>query len=598
MGKGMRIAAETLLFFVIIVIVLALALGAANTASGFVWEDYFTATSDLGDQGNIDNLNPDIDNPEPFKELLGVRIITTEGQENQPSEIACSISDDIHADLSTNGLTARDNCYSQYYFDQSKTKVCLVELKSFILGDSTDDPSWESILSGRSQPCHLCVDDSTGKQISTLDEVCINDNLKDKKINNQQLCTGLLSIKGTPFSFGNDNCAGFNSANWNSQCGVFCGNDNDMIFWIADNNADGRQNSTLIKDNGLGLTNGLPLGGITNSPANLGDDWRISKHDGYVYGVVWVESEKRYAVYFERTPLQLTADSFDFIKGVFTSRGYGTTAFWYQNPYIERWKILGFWRQEPRMVIDATVTLPEGTTKHIGDILAELAAGADLTPDKIDAFYGCSSDKCITTSPQTLSQELCGGYQYVDDQFREEPIKFVTSEGENGDLIGGNSYRVIITNWYGREPKAAGTSGPPSCYSYYDRAVIIVRDSQNQNPPQPTVDPSLAVVWTLKVDNSPENPTYQSQPGQLCVTGNVFGSSEYCTPSCIYPCKSSISVTLNKNQPVTVRVKPDSNNHACIFSSGEGYCNPALGTYSFQSTILPLTTGTYNAYFY
>ena len=597
---------ETLAGLVIIVVVIAVGMWIASQARLIDPMDLILSVRDLqlGKEGDGSYQTPIITPNEPFENLEAVRILTTIGEQNL-HELGCSIADGIFYDFTAHGISGprtNEDCIIQRVWTGNPVQQCLVDLKSFVLDDggatATELASWEATLSSRESPCHVCQE-PVGTSITEFDEICINNNLKDRKWpipSGNNFCDGPISINTVRLTFGNAKCKeGVNSDAWDEHCDGdwlqsqanenwpiddFCDNKEDRIFWIgSDDNGD---LPTVVKDS------------YTSPYLMSSNDIALSKHYYYIYGTIWVQEASRYDVVFVRTPGQATRNSFGFIKDIF------------QNKYYIRFNRLGNWRMEARMIVDVIVTpqTPTSLMAIVDELESITIEGVRVkVSDSIE--YSCPN--CIASEPVSMEGITQNPFSDVYAEFAKLPINITTSLDEGEQLWATAIYRVLIQNWISGWNDNAGSIDR---FDAYDRSIII----QEISPPQPPVEPDKAITWTLKVDNSlePGQESYQSQPGQLCVTGNVFGSSEYCTPMCAsYPCHTSRTVTLDKNQPVTLIARPKYQDEdvACIYySPTQGICNqendiPKTGTLSVPlpqpPATLPLPPGiTLIAYFY
>lgn len=559
----MAIHFDTLAMAVIIVIVIGLGMYFAVVGRQFDPLSFIESATDLnlGKEGGIEYQNPELTNPEPYEDLPGIRILTSEGSENNLHELGCSIADDIYNDFTTNGIVGNRDasfCINQHLWSADPVEQCLVSVKSFVLGDPTATSaqlsSWESTLSSREPPCHVCQEPA-GTSIVEFDEVCINNNLKDRKVSSSNFCNGVITVNSDVIKFGNAQCNKYdvNSQAWKDHCDGwtfivhqswentnwptddFCDNDKDMLYWLGNNNNG--DPPTMVKDN-TG-----PSKYLTYS-----NDISLTEHHYYIYGLIWLPVWERYDIMFVRTPGQSTQSSFDFIKNVF------------QNNY-ERWNRLGLWRQEARMVVDAIVT--PTSSRPVNDLITEIATAAGLDPSEdVSISYNCGDyGNCITTTLEG-PEEVCSPYvtEALNSYFQKETIKFITSEADNGELQAGKEYRVIVTNWYGGWDEVEGVD--LSCYDYYDRTVIIV--STEDVVSIPTHDEDTQVVWTVGIKNIF---TGNSNDGRIMVSSPSAGtryvpsSTGWCsdTSSCV------MNVVLEKDEDVTLRITPkDSSDNICL----------------------------------
>ena len=259
-------------------------------------------------------------------------------------------------------------------------------------------------------------------------------------------------------------------------------------------------------------------------------------------------------------------------------------------------------RPQARSIADFTYSPEEEVT--VGSITGSMN-GQKAPCVECDSDATCFPEEMIVEQEQRdWSEWSAGGATAVIKVFVDKSI------GCSGKLTADKTYRITINKWSAAYDEGGWGATSTEGIKAHDKSIVIREYIEHVNPVQPTVDTDDSVKWTLKVDNSPESPTTQSKLGKMCVTGNVFGSGEFCTPTCT---DCSISVTLNKNQPVTVIAKPNSNGDvSCIFANDDvmtGYCNrnndgsPKSGPLSF--VIQPsgylsghLETTTYGAFFY
>jgi hypothetical protein len=462
MGKGMRIAAETLLFFVIIVIVLALALGAANTASGFVWEDYFTATSGLGDKGDIDTMNPQIETKSAGASELD-HIFSNPGEAHDISELACLIGDQIYTDFSKYGESSRTSKESFKNAVPFDTDVgYFVDGGSFIYEEKRTDTSKPDTVFDEDYPdCHICKSGSTG--ITRLDEICINMQLKDRYAGSDKFCGpgNIDAPAGTRVAFGNDNAPNLNTgvSGWGSD--IFCGNDEDRIWWYA---------------NGIPSWSEKWKASYVRRPEDGYNSISLASGWHYVYGLFWSPEGKHYDVFFSLIPdgnIRTTAN-FNDILGILNDKSF------------IRLDVLGNKYWEARSVAAFKVTLNNDISvgQGITDIINAGLTQSDATCSP------CSGDGCFDAGISESQNKVCAYAPFnwnidgVKNNLDKTNVKiFVDARDEDGNPVGcsgslvvGKEYRVVINEWVDmfREQGGIGEGSQwGSCFSTYDRTVII-----------------------------------------------------------------------------------------------------------------------------
>lgn len=488
---------------------------------------YFGLQPVLGTQGNggIGSSNPSA----PFGGTLKKvdNIVTAEGQVNQPIEVACSIANGIYDDFSANGLGVRKDteCASQEgYSTPNVIQQCLVDYGVFRLTDTIHDESFASKL--EENGCHDCY---TSSSDNIFDETCINYDLSGRTIpatGGTSFCNSGFTPSGSTklVYFGNNQC--FNTDNSNSwddgtKCREYCGNSActnncDMIKWIADN-VDGKKISTstqpevMIKDNFL----------YQKTDANQGNDWSLSKNQNYMYGLVWVPDRASYDLLFVRFPTTTASTSFDFIKDAFQD--------------YERYNKLGIWRQEARMVADFIVTPTSSSIKSIADIAGDVKSVTGVEPT---ISTTCSTDCISTVSQNSQSPEYPSvPTEITSDLFEEKPVIIKTNLNVNEKLIAGNSYRVVVMNWYG----LWHSQGSENRFQFWDRTVSIT-----------DVTDSVSIVT---IGLSP------SSSGTFCAQS---GTNSVCAPN------ADTKLTIFKGTDVTFSATPSAGYKIGHFTDANG----------------------------
>lgn len=411
-------------------------------------------------------------NPFPIEEAF-VPGITGTGNPHQPSEVACVISKKIFDDYVTYGNGGlRDAGEGKNCFDNQ----CVINAGSFkladaILGPDNTGQQWENTLFGSSAygPCHLCREPPSsvggGTIIPDLDEVCINLNLKDKKIGDTYICNSpfIPYSKEGQVKFGNDDCfkpSTNNIGNWakGSPDGYCDGDNND-----ANDFCDG---STTSDPKNLILWIGESRGTDPN-------EWRVSddiyynldgnsvtlskQPDQYLYGIIWDKSysHNRYKVIFVRTPLQSSSDSFNFL---WNNDGFKT---------YKRTNPLGVWYNEAREI--ARVIVNPAVDTGIGDLAGDagLKSVIDGSEKKVWCEPCSNKDECLATEPTTVDETL-------SFNFGSKPIKIQVDSrvGCAGILKSGSQYIVSVKNWY-QDYLTSGRMMYQDKFKKYDRTVSI-----------------------------------------------------------------------------------------------------------------------------
>lgn len=451
---------------VIVVIIVGVSIILVTQVAGIDITKYFGLEPVLGVPAEITlgSLPPQVgsgDTPESD------HIVTAVGDPYQPSDLGCAIADLIFNDYKGLGDTAiRPDFLAQW--DGNRGHY-LVGAGTFILGDTLADPgTWETgILAPRG--CHYC-----GEPV--FDEVCINYNLMDRIVGAKTFCDGGFSTvptdgsPGDPAKFGNAWCVegDANSDSWKDRCdGWLCIRPNinclDCDTWCCQkcDQADDYCDNELDKARWIAdKTDGDPANRVRDHRA---DDDRnkieIEKTDGdgnpikYFYGVIWDKDFKEkanglglYHILFVRVPQDRSESNFDWIEVDFKD--------WLRN------NRLGFAYQYARMVSNVTVT---GANKNEFDLREEIAT--NVVSERCSDEVSCLASDI--TTPDSGSTVCYKGQQYeptLDMRFKLETVKFKTNICNNANLRSSNTYKVKVTNWYGKAD---------DCYSLLDRTVGI-----------------------------------------------------------------------------------------------------------------------------
>jgi len=386
--------------------------------------------------------------------------ISGAGEEHQPTEVACAIANSIYTDFVKYGLkdnreniSPEPDCgYAVGDWNAIYRGGCLIDAKTFILGDTvtTPPPEWIQIPYIASGKCNLCLE-------PTFDEVCINYNLKNRKVPEggaNNFCDGTIPVGSTAevIKFGNAICvkdAG-NSQAWRDSCdgwycgqGQFCGlrictispggcsyesdgvddicdNDKDRIEWTAEDSS-----STLVTDGDIEENSKI-----------------LNKHQKYIYGLIWNtntnEDDKRYHVYFERIPAPSTNNTWDFIGDFLSNRD--NVRF---NPLGEKY-------QEARMIVNVTVTGAPDISEN--NLRANIANKLGIDISKIE-YASCNGlNDCLSSAPYDGEYSIDKALFYsMKEQFKTDyAIKFRLDMkiGSGGLLNNTKTYIVMIENWF------------------------------------------------------------------------------------------------------------------------------------------------------
>ncbi len=445
---------------------------------------------------------------------LAERIFTSAPNAYDLSEIGCLIAEDIYKDFKKYGVeVARPvvsvkgipfTGYPEYLGGEDWSiggTGHFINEKSFLYarGPGSTNAADEAEFANEGYPdCHLCMDG--GSAITHLDETCINMNLRDRTVGTSYFCHGptgpppsvgddgdFIADSGKPAQFGNcigPNIFGNDVGNWydyqdgwiqfgtgawfdcpNQDANDICDNDREMIKWSPNYHkidADWPAGDKWkVKDTTE-----------THEDMELSDDWN------YMYGVFWIPEYSRYDVVFAMYPetpvvgLTYTAtDWTDIWEDIFDD-----------NLEWHRTNALGYKYWQMRIAADYLVEPNAGDDVNIHQVIVDkIASVSEVDKDDINCLP-CDRWADCWQIPVPIEK------QCKVDAFREEPIRMRTNATNsagvritscNEDLIGGRTYRVIITNWWGKFVECQGTFCPNiggwyDCYTNYDRQVIIL----------------------------------------------------------------------------------------------------------------------------
>lgn len=396
-------------------------------------------------------------------------IFTTPGTELDISEIACYIARDIYNDYSNfgdEGPRVGMNYYKKGLpFTTGSAYLVGIGSFNYKLTASNKDTD-EATLKAFDSACWLCrepVATTVSTGITNLDEVCIDLQLRDRKVISVGFCNESF---GTPYgdgTFSNNDCgAQLNTLAWRAHCDKlgtdeFCtANGVDKIYWSADPDDDSYAYNDTESDDTIEY-----------------DSNKLSDSRRYMYAVLWIPEGKRYDVVFTVLPIMAsTSLDWDYIW---------KTLGQFQDNF--RRNVLGNDYWEARVIADYILTPANPINIHNG--LVKNIELAFVGEGRVD-FKSCETfNECfpgwVSTKNARCVEDFYAGDVYDDVQYM--PIRLlinatdadgnkITDADINKDIPAG-TYRVVIKEWY-NEWREANYGIWSSCFDRYDRSVTVL----------------------------------------------------------------------------------------------------------------------------
>jgi hypothetical protein len=246
----------------------------------------------------------------------------------------------------------------------------------------------------------------------------------------------------------------------------------------------------------------------------------------YIYGILWIPELKRYNLYFERVPASKEETNFDFLMDEFlyfdAVRG---------DTFKRRMNPLGYTKPEARRIMDRVVT-PQ-TDISVVDIMIDLRdklnelnikvtatgvwnveglpesecereGGGTQGKINVNCIYldsSCNDIDCINNNIERVSgmwhERVTTVYEKYTDfatihyKFTDYNIKFnIDSSIEDGILLAGQKYRIVLNNWAHLVKWINAGSGITYPWNaiMIDRSVgiyPIVEEEEEEIPPTP-----------------------------------------------------------------------------------------------------------------
>jgi len=398
----MKSVSAMLLILAVAIIVITLGLLVISNVFGFEYEATKEAAKKIGETGDVTYTTPIF--KDPFEvDTLDHILPLNPWDPFQPSEIACYIADIIYNDYSAKGKDipriVEDNCWDRSLLSADVAEECFIsEPKIFTLTEGEDNPAFdeEDILYNNPDygPCHFCQEGGT--PIPLLDETCMNFQLRDRKVVDDDFCNDpFFPLGGTPgegtvpsVEFGNKDCfvPDINKqgalADWENHCqgGDNDGNWPDPIFCDNSLNYVYNWNEWWVADCASGESYCYPSGEADPreivSDKHRNDPKGILDHDErrYIFGVAWIHDDEKYNVLFARVPhITLETSILDRIDDIVD-----------RNNKIVRYNDLGWLTWYGRKTADFLVRDDDTTINEIIQRIGEKAELDYIATEKCD----------------------------------------------------------------------------------------------------------------------------------------------------------------------------------------------------------------------